>query len=72
MILFTILAVGLGLGVLFTLLLPQEPPSVQPMNGYLIRRVEMKLVDHRSNPDRSINPNYMVPNMRFTCLEETP
>jgi hypothetical protein len=49
--------------------LHREPPPVQAMNGHLIRRVEMKLVDTRANPDRNLNPSYMEPNMRFTCVE---
>jgi len=47
---------------------PIQP--VQPQPSYLVRRVEMKIVDTRKNPDKSINPSWMEPNMRFTCIEE--
>jgi hypothetical protein len=67
-ILASTVACGLGfaLGVFATV---REPlTAAQP--GYLIRRVELKLVDHRQDPDATINPSYMIPNMRFVCTEE--
>ena len=61
-------ALGLATGVWMKL--PPEPPPVAPAQGYVIRRGEFTIIDKRANPDKSINPSYMAPNMRFICTEE--
>ena len=48
----------------------REPPPVAPAQGYVIRRGEFTIVDKRVNPDSTINPSYMVPNMRYVCTED--
>jgi len=48
----------------------KEPPPVAPAQGYVIRRGEFTIVDKRVNPDSTINPSYMVPNMRYVCTED--
>jgi hypothetical protein len=63
------LCAGAVMGVLY--LLP-EPPPAAPQPSYLVRRGTFTIIDKRQNPDKSINPSYMEPNMRFTCVEEKP
>jgi hypothetical protein len=49
---------------------PAEPPPVAPAQGYVIRRGEFTIIDKRTNPDATINPSYMPPNMRYICVED--
>ena len=71
-----VLLVGVVLGaasvliwgaVLHLALYKDQPAQAQPV--YLIRRGEFTIIDKRQDPDRSINPSWMEPNMRYTCTE---
>jgi hypothetical protein len=64
-----VLAGILAFVVMLTVKWPPEPPPVQAQ-AYLVRRGEFTIIDKRANPDRSINPSYLVHNMRYTCTEE--
>jgi hypothetical protein len=48
----------------------KEPPLSAPAQGYVLRRVEMRLVDGRTFPDRSHLPSWVEPKMTFTCIED--
>jgi len=68
-----IFAIGMlvgGLSVMAAARWPEEPLPVAPAQGYVIRRGEFTIVDKRKNPDATINPSYLVPNMRYTCTED--
>jgi hypothetical protein len=65
-------AVGFGGGALWMLLrLSPEPPAVAPAQGYLLRRVDLRLHDHRTGPEGR-TPSWTLPRASFTCTEDVP
>jgi hypothetical protein len=66
----TLVGTGIVIGAWTVIyMVHKEPPPVQPQPGYVIRRGEFTIIDKRKFPDRSINPSWMEPNMRYTCTE---
>jgi hypothetical protein len=64
------IGVAVAVGAILHSVYVSEPPPVAPAQGYVIRRGEFTIVDKRKNPDATINPSYMVPNMRYICTED--